>query len=186
MTRSKILLILSVTAFVLAIWLIAQAFQSVSPLNSNVYLPPATITSPSPGNTLDEKTCTYLVTKVIDGDTFEIEGGEKVRLIGIDTPETVDPRRPVGCFGQEASNATKSLLEGKWIRMETDITDKDKYKRLLRYVWINNVFINEYLVRQGYALSYSYPPDTKYQGLFDAAEIEAQENKQGLWEKCKI
>ena len=70
--------------------------------------------------------------------------------------------------------------------METDITDKDKYKRLLRYVWINNVFINEYLVRQGYALSYSYPPDTKYQGLFDAAEIEAQENKQGLWEKCKI
>src|SRR3989338_2713088 len=156
MTRSKILLILSVTAFVLAIWLIAQAFQSVSPLNSNVYLPPATITSPSPGNTLDEKTGTYLVTKVVDGDTIEIEGGEKVRLIGIDTPETVDPRRPVGCYGVEASNTTKSLLEGKRVSMESDLTDKDKYNRLLRYVWVNNLFVNEYLVREGLAKSYSY------------------------------
>ena len=87
------------------------------------------------------------VTRVVDGDTIEIEGGEKVRYIGIDTPETVDPRKPVQCFGVEASKKNKEMVEGKMVRLEKDITDKDKYNRLLRYVWLDDVFVNLELVK---------------------------------------
>ena len=124
------------------------------------------------------------VTRVIDGDTIEIEGGEKVRYIGIDTPETVDPRKPVQCFGVEASKKNKEMVEGKMVRLEKDITDRDKYNRLLRYVWLNDVFVNLELVKQGFAYSYSYPPDIKYQGEFLKAQQEAREAKRGLWSAC--
>jgi len=127
---------------------------------------------------------TYLVTRVIDGDTIEIEGGERIRYIGIDTPETVDPRKPVQCFGVEASNKNKELVEGKRVRLEKDITDKDKYNRLLRYVWVGDTFINLELVKQGFAYSYSYPPDIKYQDQFVKAQQEAREAKRGLWNTC--
>jgi len=124
------------------------------------------------------------VTRVIDGDTVEIEGGERIRYIGIDTPETVDPRKPVQCFGVEASNKNKELVEGKEIRLEKDITDRDKYNRLLRYVWVGDTFINLELVKQGFAYSYSYPPDIKYQDQFVNAQQEAREAKRGLWDTC--
>ncbi len=65
-----------------------------------------------------------------------------MRYIGIDTPETVDPRKPVQCFGVEASNKNKELIEGKMVRLEKDITDRDKYSRLLRYVWVGDAFVN--------------------------------------------
>lgn len=76
------------------------------------------------------------VAKVIDGDTIMANDGMTIRLIGIDTPETVDPRRPVGCFGKEASNFTKQLLLGKQISVEKDVSETDKYGRLLRYVYL--------------------------------------------------
>jgi len=124
------------------------------------------------------------VIRVIDGDTIEIEEGEKVRYIGIDTPETVDPRKPVQCFGVEASNKNKELVGDKMVRLEKDITDRDKYNRLLRYVWVDDVFINLELVKQGFAYSYSYPPDIKYQELFVKAQQEAREANRGLWNSC--
>ena len=127
---------------------------------------------------------TFKVTRVVDGDTIEIEGGEKVRYIGIDTPETVDPRKPVQCFGVEASKKNKELVEGKTVRLEKDITDRDKYSRLLRYVWVGDLFVNLELVKQGFASSYSYPPDIKYQKEFLAAEKEAREAERGLWKAC--
>ena len=129
---------------------------------------------------------TFKVTRVVDGDTIEIEGGEKVRYIGIDTPETVDPRKPVQCFGIEASKKNKELVEGKTVRLEKDITDRDKYSRLLRYVWVDDLFVNLELVKQGFASSYSYPPDIKYQKEFLAAETEAREAGRGLWAACPI
>jgi len=129
---------------------------------------------------------TFKVTRVVDGDTIEIEGGEKVRYIGIDTPETVDPRKPVQCFGIEASKKNKELVEGKTVRLEKDITDRDKYSRLLRYVWVDNLFVNLELVKQGFATSYTYPPDVKYQKEFLAAEKEAKEAERDLWEACPI
>jgi|SRR3989344_4990343 len=124
------------------------------------------------------------VTRVIDGDTIEIEGGEMVRYIGIDTPETVDPRKPVQCFGIEASAKNKELVEGKMVRLEKDITDKDKYNRLLRYVWVDDTLINLELVKQGFAYSYSYPPDVKYQDQIVKAQQGARLTKLGLWNIC--
>lgn len=135
----------------------------------------------------------FLVEKVVDGDTFHIKiNGQtvSVRMIGIDTPETVDPRRPVGCFGKKASDETKRLIEGKQVILVKDISETDKYNRLLRYVYLpigdgQNLFINDYLVRQGFANASSYPPDVKYDQRFKDAEREARENVRGLWGECK-
>ena len=124
------------------------------------------------------------VVRVIDGDTIEIEGGERVRYIGIDTPETVDPRKPVQCFGVEASDKNKELVYGAKVRLTKDVTERDKYGRLLRYVWIGDAMINLELVQQGFAYSYSYPPDVKYQDLFVKAQGVAREAKRGLWSSC--
>lgn len=124
---------------------------------------------------------TFKVAHVVDGDTIKLDNGQVVRYIGIDTPETVDPRKPVQCFGKEASDKNRELVEGKEVRLEKDISEKDKYGRILRYVYIGDTFINDYLVRQGYAHSYSYPPDIKHQDQFKQAEEEARNNKRGLW-----
>ena len=143
-------------------------------------------TSPSPTATSSAEPKVFKVTRVIDGDTIEIEGGEHIRYIGIDTPETVDPRKEVQCFGIEASKKNKELVEGKTVRLEKDITDRDKYNRLLRYVWVGSVFVNLELVKQGFATSYSYPPDIKFQKEILAAEEEAREAKRGLWKACPV
>lgn len=124
---------------------------------------------------------TVFVKRVVDGDTIEIDGGQKVRYIGIDTPETVDPNRQVGCYGKEASERNKELVEGKQVRLEKDVSETDKYGRLLRYVWMGDILINELLVRDGYAKSSTYPPDVKYQEKFLAAERKAREEEKGLW-----
>lgn len=128
---------------------------------------------------------TFLVTRVIDGDTIEIEGGQRVRYIGIDTPETVDPRKPVQCFGVEASNRNKQLVDGKRVRLEKDVSETDKYGRLLRYVYQDNSFVNLVLVQDGYAYSYTYPPDVKYQNQFTEAQRIAREQNKGLWGSCQ-
>jgi len=127
-----------------------------------------------------------LVTKVTDGDTIEIEGGQKVRYIGIDTPETVHPSKPVMCFGKEASNYNKDLVFGQKIRLEKDISETDKYGRLLRYVYLEDgTFVNLQLVKEGYATSYSYPPDIKFQQDFLSAEKLARDEGIGLWGECE-
>ena len=116
-----------------------------------------------------------LVTRVIDGDTIEIEGGYRVRYIGIDTPERGEP-----CYF-EATEANRSLVEGKRVRLEKDIEDKDEYGRLLRYVWVDDTMANAELVRLGYAYSYSYPPNLKYQTYFLQLEKKARGQRLGLW-----
>ena len=122
------------------------------------------------------------VVRVIDGDTIEIEGGQKVRYIGIDTPETVDPNRPIGCYGKEASYKNKELVEGKIVFLEKDVSETDKYERLLRYIWLEDgTLINDYLVKEGYANSSSHPPDVKYQDIFRESERLAREGNKGLW-----
>lgn len=131
-----------------------------------------------------------VVSKVVDGDTIELTDGQTVRLIGIDTPETVDPRRPVGCFGKEASNEAKKILLGKEVILQKDVSETDKYKRLLRYVFLpledgQTLFVNDYLVREGFAKVLTYPPDVKYNEQFRLAESEARENKRGLWGRCR-
>ncbi len=124
------------------------------------------------------------VVKVIDGDTIKVETGEVVRLIGIDAPETVHPSKSLACFGKEASQKTKETLEGNLVRLEKDVSDKDKYGRLLRYVWKEGILINELLVREGYATVATYPPDVKYQDRFLEAQRLAREENKGLWAEC--
>ena len=119
------------------------------------------------------------VVRVIDGDTFEIEGGERVRLIGVDTPESVKPDTPVECFGKESSDYLRSLVEGKEVRLERDRTDRDRYARLLRYAYLGDVFINERIVRDGYAESVAYKPDTAKQAVLDRAEETAKIERRG-------
>lgn len=132
-----------------------------------------------------------LVTRVVDGDTIVISGDRTIRFVGVDTPETVDPRRPVGCFGKEASNEVKSLLTDKEVILQKDVSDIDKYNRLLRYVYLpledgSILFVNDYLVREGFAKVLTYPPDVKYNEQFRQAEKEAKERRRGLWEKCVV
>jgi endonuclease YncB( thermonuclease family) len=128
------------------------------------------------------------VTRVVDGDTIvvSLEGiTYRVRYIGIDTPETVHPSEPVECFGKEASDKNSELVAGKTVRLEKDISDTDRYGRLLRYVWVGDIFVNDYLVRQGYAYASTYPPDVKYAQQFAQAQSEAEANNRGLWAACE-
>lgn len=127
------------------------------------------------------------VTNVVDGDTIKIETGETVRYIGIDTPEMVHPSKPLQCYGKEASDKNTALVEGKIVELEKDVSQTDKYGRLLRYIWLDGILVNEVLVREGYAFSSTYPPDVKYQERFIAAQKLAQEEQKGLWSNaCTI
>lgn len=157
-----------------------------TPSPSPVTFQPAVATSSATQGIQGERA---LVTEVVDGDTIKIQSGQTVRFVGMDTPETVDPRRPVGCFGKEASNETKSLLTGKEVILQKDVSEEDKYKRLLRYIFLplengQTLFVNDYLVREGFAKVLTYPPDVKFDSQFRQAEQEAREGKKGLWGKC--
>jgi len=128
----------------------------------------------------------YLCTRVVDGDTIvvEIEGKQgKVRLIGVDTPETVHPSKPVEYFGKEASNFTKGMVEGKKVRLEYDWQKRDKYGRLLAYVYLEDgTFLNAEIIKQGYGFAYTKYP-FKYLDEFRQYEREAKENNKGLWKE---
>ncbi len=117
---------------------------------------------------------------MVDGDTIIIEGGYRVRYIGIDTPEIYPG---VEAFGIEARQANRWLVEGKEVRLERDVSETDKYGRLLRYVYVDGVFVNAELVKQGLAWARAYPPDTKYQDYLEKMEAEAREAGWGMWAK---
>lgn len=130
----------------------------------------------------------FPVTKVIDGDTIKVQLGEKeetVRLIGVDTPEVVDPRKPVQCFGKEASTFTKSLLSHQSVRLEADPSQQgqDKYQRLLRYVYLpDGRLVNQVLISEGYAREYTYQTPHRFQAQFRQVEAEARQAQKGLWD----
>lgn len=175
MVKRGLFFILLVSIFVAAFFVGERASINFEPSSSN----PTQVLTPEANQ--DE----VLVKRVIDGDTIELADGRKVRYIGMDTPETVDPRQPVQCFGKEASEKNKELVEGKQVRLEKDVSETDKYGRLLRYVFIGDLFVNDYLVRQGYASVATFPPDVKYQEQFLQAQKEARENNRGLWSTCR-
>lgn len=141
------------------------------------------------------------VSRVIDGDTFELSNGIRVRLIGVDTPETVNPRKHVQWFGREASKKLKEWIEGKTVclREDTDKTQNvDKYGRLLRYVWkytdeergldktkaVESFFVNAELIKQGYGFAYTRYP-FQYLENFRKYARDARENNRGLWNRGK-
>jgi micrococcal nuclease len=125
---------------------------------------------------------------VIDGDTVEerVRGRTiDFRLIGIDTPETVDPTQPVGCYGKAASDFTTARLSGERVRLEFDVERTDRFGRTLAYVWIGGRLYNELLVRQGLASVSTYPPNVTYVDRFLVAQRVAREQERGLWGGCR-
>ncbi len=123
---------------------------------------------------------TARVIRVIDGDTIVVAGNYRVRYIGIDTPE-VYPQ--VEAFGLEAWQANRELVEGKIVRLESDVSEVDKYGRLLRYVYVDDIFVNAELVKQGLAYAQAYPPDTRHQDYLEKLEQEARQDGRGMWAK---
>jgi endonuclease YncB( thermonuclease family) len=133
------------------------------------------------------------VTNIVDGDTIDvlIDGQEqRIRIIGVDTPETKDPNQPVMCFGAEATAFTSDMIgrAGHQVYLEKDVSETDRYGRLLRYVWLphddGTRMLNQELVAHGYAQSSTYPPDVKYQHLFVEAQQQARNEGRGLWGSC--
>jgi len=121
------------------------------------------------------------VTRVIDGDTIELSNGETVRLIGINAPESSG-----SCY-TEAKNELEELIENKEVTLEKDVSDRDMYGRLLRYVYVDSLFVNLEMVRSGYATAYEYPPDIKYSVEIANVETEAKTNQYGcIWQPSTI
>ena len=126
----------------------------------------------------------YEVIRVIDGDTVELKNGERLRYNDIDTPETVHPSKPVECYGPQASAKNKELVEGEIILVELGNPEKDRYGRLLGYVYIDDLFVNAELVRGGYAEVNSYGNlGSKLSNLLDI-EKNAKKSMNGLWGAC--
>jgi micrococcal nuclease len=127
------------------------------------------------------------VLKVIDGDTIELINGDKLRYIGIDTPEEVDQRKPVQCFAQEAADENKALVDGKMITYYKDKTERDQYGRLLGFVYLSDgTFVNEKLVEDGFAFAYRFPPDISKSEIFSKAQDDARNSNRGLWKNCSV
>lgn len=130
------------------------------------------------------------VVEVVDGDTVVVRVGrvdEHVRLIGVDTPETKHPSKPVECFGREASAFTRAVLPpGTVVRLERDVEERDPYGRLLAYVWRqpDGVFVNRELAEQGYAAPLTIPPNVAHADELVAAATRARERSAGLWGAC--
>lgn len=134
---------------------------------------------PSPTPTLSPtQISTARVLSVIDGDTIIIEPNVKVRYVGIDAPEVDE------CFAEESLAENKKLVEGKTVKLEKDVSDKDKYGRLLRYIYIDGLFVNEHLIKQGFAKNMGIKPDLRYYQLFKGAQTEAKDFSRGLWQAC--
>jgi micrococcal nuclease len=127
------------------------------------------------------------VERIVDGDTLVMSDDRRVRLTGIDTPETVDPRRPVQCFGKAASQELERLLpEGTGVVLVYDVDRFDRYGRTLAYVYraSDALFVNRSLVRNGFARAYTVPPNVAHADDFVAREREARERNAGLWAAC--
>lgn len=133
--------------------------------------------SDSPG-----RTRTAVVERAVDGDTIVLVGGERVRYVGMDTPELHHPRKPVQPYAREAWIVNRQLVEGRRVRLEFDVQPRDRYGRTLAYVFLEDgTFVNAELVRQGYAQILTIPPNVKYQDRFLALQREARQQRRGLW-----
>ena len=132
-------------------------------------------------------TATVVVSRVVDGDTVEVQLGgetEDVRYIGVDTPETVKPGAPVDCFGPQASAFNHQLVEGRRVRLVLGEERRDVYGRLLAYVYLGDRFVNAELVRRGLARTLTIPPNDRHAGRFKRLEIAASRAGRGLWGAC--
>jgi len=127
------------------------------------------------------------VVEVVDGDTIRVDlDGEEspVRLIGIDTPEKDGPYTDEECFGEQASKYTEGALGGRDVELEIDVERTDRFDRTLAYVWIDGELFNERILREGYAVLATFPPNVRYVDRFSAAQRRARDEQAGLWGTC--
>lgn len=170
----------------LSLLLVGCAGAQGGPAAQATVTPPAKGTpkpgaTPSPVATPGANRQEARVARVIDGDTVELEGGQRVRYIGVNTPEMNDSRPAIRAWAEKAKEKNRELLEGKKVTLERDVSETDRYGRLLRYVYLEGTMVNSELVRLGYAYATSYPPDIKHQDLFTRLEREARGAGRGLW-----
>jgi endonuclease YncB( thermonuclease family) len=140
--------------------------------------------TPAPTKAQGATTTEAHVVEVVDGDTIKVSIDGQVyslRYIGVDSPETKDPNQSAQAFGSEATSKNRELVGGKTVHLEKDVSETDKYGRLLRYVWVGELMINAEMVRQGYAQAATYPPDVKYKDRFLKLQQEARDAGRGLW-----
>jgi endonuclease YncB( thermonuclease family) len=179
---------------VLALFLLISVIGCAAPAQAPSTAPPAELTptpeptpSPSPTPTPTPSPVSEIqatVTEVIDGDTIKVSIAGAiydVRYIGVDTPELNDKRPQFSALAQEAARLNRQLVEGENVRLEKDISETDHYGRLLRYVYVDDTFVNGELVSYGLAWAKAYEPDTKYQGYFEELEAEARKAGLGIW-----
>jgi micrococcal nuclease len=127
------------------------------------------------------------VVKVVDGDTIHVQVDgriEKVRYIGVNTPEVHHPAKGEEAGGREAAAVNRALVTGRQVRLELDVQERDRHGRLLAYAWVGDVMINAELVRRGYAQVMTVPPNVRHQALFLALQREAREAGRGLWRRA--
>lgn len=163
------------TLIALALWASTTAQKTIAPSE----LTPAQAAADLPAEA-SAQAGTHMVTRVLDGDTIILAGGQKVRYIGIDSPELYGGQ-DAECFAEESLAKNRELVLGKRVRLESDTSENDQYGRLLRYVYIDDTFINETLVRGGFARTRAHPPDTTLQSTLHSAEMSAKAEKTGLW-----
>jgi micrococcal nuclease len=174
------------------VWpLIATAllFGCSTTASGGAHMPSSVGVTPSPIGAQRTPGEPAVVTRTVDGDTIHVtlHGRDlDVRLIGIDTPETVDPSQPVQCYGEQASMFTHRSLTGKTVRLEFDVERHDRYGRTLAYVWLRGHLFNRRLVAAGYAVVDTFPPNVRYLDVFTATQREAQHHDRGLWSACLV
>ncbi|QPM67115.1 thermonuclease family protein [Atribacter laminatus] len=135
-------------------------------------------------NYFQQETGQYIVKTVIDGDTIELNDGEKVRYIGIDAPEFQSSKKNAEKFAEEAFQANRKIVENRKVKLEFDVEQRDQYGRLLAYVYTEDgIMVNEWLVANGYAKTVVFPPNVRYVDRFKNLEKEAQKQKIGLWDE---
>ncbi len=174
--------------FCIGILFVAIQYFHVDTISNNALqnnAQPDQVASASVGNE-------YYVTRVVDGDTFIVQNGsrtERVRIIGINTPESVDPRRQVECLGVEAGKELQQKIEKQKVILEEDATQQsaDRYGRWLRHVFLRNENVGKYMIQQGLAYEYTYSVPYVYRDEYKKAQLEAQLENRGLWspQACK-
>lgn len=130
---------------------------------------------------------TATVVRVHDGDTVTVRAGGRdriVRLLGVDTPETHHPRRPVGCHGPAAARVARGLLAGRRVRLVLDVVHHDRYGRLLAHLWLGRLHVNRWLLRHGHARLLVIPPNTAHARAMLLDELDARRRRVGLWGRC--
>lgn len=189
--KRDIKIVISLIVFIIGI--IVQQLNARQPINSQAKVQP---TLPYVSITPIEREKEYAhVIRIVDGDTIEVQTSDSakftVRYIGMDTPEIHHPTKKVQCFGKEAADKNTEIVFNRDIYMVKDISETDRYGRLLRYIYVPNseatqsaLFVNEYLVKEGYAHAATFPPDVAYQDLFRQAEDDARTHRRGLWSSC--